>query len=438
VESGGSSLKVDTPPLDELGVLPLDRLKLRRLAIELSGEEFQISRLSDRKVLDVLLNSEFSTPFGDRDLVVLAMRVAARFGFTFSYERDVERVGSASFELRESFWRRVVSAQTRKPWVFICNYAENAASAVHGDIHGISYGFHEDVTTWRGLVASGEGAVVLFYNTSNAPTSARCYSGFARVQRIQQLPTIGSERRTWRAHLEGYHEIDPVHVDRVRIPGRNIQHGIQAITWTTFEEILNNSKFDLDSFPLSENEDAALQTALPSEIDVQQIAEKSPSLKWPREPLSALVLQSLTDYEPNDPYTDQQISNQKKQNRELDKETENRAIDIACAYMASQGWSLKKDCQRNGVGYDLEFGKDDETLCVEVKGIRGRDLAFNMTAKEWYKCTTLHNFLLVAVTHVLDPKNFKVHTLWPEEIVQMNRRVVQFRLVKSDSPVWEG
>ncbi len=109
------------------------------------------------------------------------------------------------------------------------------------------------------------------------------------------------------------------------------------------------------------------------------------------------------------------------------KRKESRAIEIATAYMQLQGWTLARDCQRDGVGFDLEFAKGDETLLVEVKGIGGPAIAFNMTAKEWHLCTTNSKFLLIAVTNVLDDDAFRVNPLWPVDICRLQRRATQYR-----------
>jgi len=125
---------------------------------------------------------------------------------------------------------------------------------------------------------------------------------------------------------------------------------------------------------------------------------------------------------------DRAISISRKSSRNLDKQTETRAVEITLAYLSKQGWELLHDNQLDGVGYDFEFTKDGETLLIEIKGIRGTNMEFNMTAREFYVCSTKHNFRLIAVTNALNEIDYRIHVLCPSDIFQMRRRITQYRL----------
>ena len=126
--------------------------------------------------------------------------------------------------------------------------------------------------------------------------------------------------------------------------------------------------------------------------------------------------------------SDRSASSSRKNTKKLDKQTETQAVEIALAYLNAQGWELLHDNQLDGVGYDFEFTKDGESLLIEIKGIRGSKLEFNMTAREFFVCSNKANFRLIAITNTLKEDDYKIHVLCPSDIFQMRRRVTQYRL----------
>ena len=68
-------------------------------------------------------------------------------------------------------------------------------------------------------------------------------------------------------------------------------------------------------------------------------------------------------------------------NAKKDRLADQRAIDLTVSPLEAGGWEMTADRQKNGVGYDLEFAKDSRRLNVEVKGIQGSKLVFNLTPK---------------------------------------------------------
>nr|WP_232530762.1 DUF3883 domain-containing protein [Microlunatus antarcticus] len=117
-----------------------------------------------------------------------------------------------------------------------------------------------------------------------------------------------------------------------------------------------------------------------------------------------------------------------KARQALDKYIERRAVHVAKVYLANQGWRLHRDCQKLGVGYDLEFRKGDSSLNVEVKGIQGSSLSFNMTALEWARVVNDPDFIVIAVTGVIQATTTQVHILTRDRLAAGERRVVQYRM----------
>lgn len=418
--------------LTGIRTLNLQKSDLRRLAKELIETDslagFAENRISDETVLKMIRAQNDELDERQLTLSRLVKDAANARGIHPDLEKDLQVDQNGREQVSEHFWRKIVSNLSGLPWAFICNYAENEASAIHNDVFGVSYGFHENVTTWRGLVAAGAGSYVVFYNTSNAPNSKMSYSSFARIEEIEESKDLDSNgRRNWKAKLSDFHVLRPVTRDLITIDGRNPQHGIQAITFSTFQQIIELG--DGSSYVAPAEKTARDQMYVdekrPSYEDVLShgpaLDEVKPNLQVvePRE-----LDQSMSEREFQ---VDRSVSNSRTSSRNLDKQTETRAVEIVLAYLTRQGWRVLHDNQRDGIGYDFEFGKGDESLLIEIKGIRGSRLEFNMTAREFFVCSTRENFRLIAVTHALKADDYRIHVLFPSDIFQMKRRVTQYR-----------
>ena len=116
----------------------------------------------------------------------------------------------------------------------------------------------------------------------------------------------------------------------------------------------------------------------------------------------------------------------RSQDRERNQMIEQAGINTTIAHLEAQGWTLSADRQRDGVGYDLEFTGPGGLKKVEVKGISGADVAFNLTAKEYEMSRTDGEWLLVAVTDALG--NPKVHEIAPAALHKMAIDATQYRV----------
>lgn len=415
--------------LDVIQAISFGRLELRRVAFEFGGSQTQQRSITDVAALKQNLENSHSRTSAQDDVPLLASLVARQHSLEFDPTTDVEASSAGGFRVSETYWRKLVASQRREPWVFICSYAMNRAASVHTDIHGVTYGFHENVTTWRGIVASGPGSIVVFYNTSNAPSNKRTYSSVARVRTIQELPRSSGSLRTWRAHLSDYRDIRPVAASRVEIPGRNPQHGIQAISWTAFKAILTDEPEVFEEHSTGfENINQIDRSQYEEEDLLRNVMTVGSDLVIPTDTTIALNVSPELEYMPDQRDTDDLMAQGRSARDQFrNKAAEIRGIEISTAYLQAQGWTLKRDCQKLGMGYDLQFTRGSDELHVEVKGIRGSRLAFNMTAKEWHTCRTDHQFLLIAVTEVLDNREFRINVLWPHQIVSLARRATQYR-----------
>ncbi len=76
----------------------------------------------------------------------------------------------------------------------------------------------------------------------------------------------------------------------------------------------------------------------------------------------------------------------------------------------------------------LEITNGTQTLHVEVKGVQGSRLAFNLTPKEYWRAETDPEWVVVAVTSVLSPTNYRLNLVTRDTIVTADRVITGFRL----------
>lgn len=114
--------------------------------------------------------------------------------------------------------------------------------------------------------------------------------------------------------------------------------------------------------------------------------------------------------------------------RSSSKLAEARAIQIAANALTDAGWILVRDRQADGAGYDLLFRLGRRELHVEVKGIMGSLLAFNLTPKETWRVESDADFVIVAVTSVLSPTSFQVHLITRDQLAGVPRIALGYRV----------
>lgn len=87
---------------------------------------------------------------------------------------------------------------------------------------------------------------------------------------------------------------------------------------------------------------------------------------------------------------------------ETNKEVEERAVNYSKKALEKEGWSVISVESSKNCGYDLECTKETEEINVEVKGVQGSNIAFNITDGEYRQAKSNSKFLLYVVTNALD------------------------------------
>lgn len=234
----------------------------------------------------------------------------------------------------------------------------------------------------------------------------------------------------------GYEVLEqPVLQWQVEIADWNVQHGIVEITYETFKAIVESGGRRVESPVSTSATDAATDLVVDSwhgrevdelpDLDLAGRADPLPALQPLEVQPSDEVVPSLDgdddrDLAPPPP--------RGRAQQRLDKLAEQRAIHLVRRYLAEQRWLETADMQKQGVGYDLKFERDGQELHVEVKGVQGSRLHFNLTAKEWQRVLHDENFVVLSVTNVLDDARLRVRVVTRQELASSARAPLGYRV----------
>lgn len=115
-------------------------------------------------------------------------------------------------------------------------------------------------------------------------------------------------------------------------------------------------------------------------------------------------------------------------NPEENKEVEKAAIAIVKKKYKFDGWTVKS-VERDKCGYDLECHKGETTENIEVKGVRGYEQSFFITAGEVQQAQTNPKFVLFSVTSALTSPVLSRYS-GPEFVRRFELKVVQYRAAR--------
>ena len=293
------------------------------------------------------------------------------------------------------------------------------------------------------LAEAGPGSRIVFSDTRNG-----AFTATATVRYVH-----GSARGApWRVDLYDYRPFDvPIDQDDIQITGWDIRGvAVAEIEWTTFNDILAEAfpeglppTVDADDAVEIANADDEVEETTPDpggRVTARRAREAfDPAQEHQALHLPTLPTGSLRGIPPRKAqYVDEddhlraargnRLPRRARRDPARDKDAEVIAVQTTIKAFEDGGWELSADRQADGVGYDLEFSKDDETLHVEVKGIIGPDLAFNLTAKENWRAENDPQWVLAAVTSVLTSGARTLHMLSRDRIVQAHRIITGYRV----------
>ncbi|WP_084124941.1 protein NO VEIN domain-containing protein [Demequina sp. NBRC 110054] len=331
---------------------------------------------------------------------------------------------------------RLLTAISGTPRCFILNVTDSERGAAWETDHESTYRFDDHVTGRVPLLSAGPGSRVIYYSTGRSRANKQQFIAAAHVHGIE-----GDWDGPWTARLNGYTEF-PVGVPwaDLDLPGANWQHAITEISFDTYSALMRAGGIVAGDVELGAIES---QSAVGDEDGSDFIARVRQALREDESDLDIEVPEHLTqgvllsgpakvisyrETETSADPEDKVLAPKRTQNRARDKEAELLAVDLVTRAFERQGWVMSADRQRDGIGYDLEFERGGRVLKVEVKGIQGSQLVFNLTPKELWRAETDPDWLLVAATGVLSARTRKLHVLGRERIVGAEKAVQSFRV----------
>jgi len=111
------------------------------------------------------------------------------------------------------------------------------------------------------------------------------------------------------------------------------------------------------------------------------------------------------------------------------REVEQAGVKAAIRYFFKLGLSMEEDCQLKGVGYDFVFANKEQRIHVEVKGISGSKIDFNLTPKELRCAKNDKKWRLLVVTSAISSP--KIQLITGKELISKAKAIeaTQYRVV---------
>lgn len=372
--------------------------------------------------------------------------VLSSLGLTYDPYWDTNEAteGHAGDSVTIRAYSRILARIKGQPRCFILNTTDAPAGTRWEDTadKGRLYRYDGTVTGRRPFNEAGPGSRVVYYSTSKSSNHPMHFVSCAEVAHILPgwtLPEDGS----WVATLVGYQDFPrPVPRDQVTISKHNNQHAISEISWDTYKRILFAGDVSSDELIATP---AGFESDPGADLVAQRIAQNH-YVTW--DSVTKIEIPAMVklahmsksnlitpNYTIGDDDSLVQIGTQvgpghtrrTASDRTRDRAAEVRAISIATLALSNNGWTLLRDQQTHGTGYDLLFGNGDQRLKLEVKGIIGSRLQFNLTPKELWIAENDPEFLLMAVTQVLSPV-FKIHTMRADRLLKARRSATGYRI----------
>lgn len=325
-------------------------------------------------------------------------------------------------------YSRIRSAITTIPRCFIVNVNDAEAGARWETDHEFRYAYDDTVSGRAHFNDAGPGSRIIYYATRKHRKNPMHFIAHAEVAYIGP-----GWAGPWEATIANYTEFKrPVPVTEFEMEGWNRQISITEITFDTYFALLRAG--DGSGAAISEDalRDPGGDVVAKRVLQELPLPDAAPELVIPHVlPLGDVALQPAREpiyieSEARQIVTTGDLPTLK--NAARNKLAETRAVDLVTRAFEAQDWTLVMDQQRFGVGYDLLFQKDSRRLHVEVKGIIGTTLAFNLTPKEAWRVEADDDFVVVAVTDVLSPSAYKLNFLTRQDLTAAERIITGYRL----------
>lgn len=325
-------------------------------------------------------------------------------------------------------YSRILAALNNTPRCFILNASDKGQGLTWETDHRDIYRFDSTVSGRKALWDAGPYSRVLFYSTSNSRINPMTFTGCAMVTEISGTHDSEEHELTFEDIVEFSR---PVPSDKVNIFGWNRQISITEIPFSLWSEICaaggytGFSDATTDSELVEERATAAASRGLPQPI-IPGGFKLLDQTHWAPQALGEPDKPDYSVDEDNRLRPKNSLLEGRLPNQETNRLVEQRAIEVVRRAMALDGWREVADRQRDGCGYDLEFERDARTAHVEVKGIKGPYLVFNVTPKERWRIESDPLFVLIAVTRAVSSEP-QLHQFHPHDFSSLRFRATGYR-----------
>lgn len=357
-----------------------------------------------------------------RDAYRKTERVLTALGLTYDIRWDTSEAASrGGSTVTSRAYSRILGQLTSTPRCFLVRWQDARERLFETPP---TFHYFLDTSGRRNLNTAGPGSRLMFFSRDESGDDE--VFAEAVVEDIAtgwsgpwEVTMSGLQPRTLRAGLR-----------RLGLPALR---GINEVSELDFLYLLGGSAVDSEIRPSRLEEDHGGALAVERSIAAIDDRDAHPELKLPirlpagsfppREPVVARYQEEVKGGRLVSSELVPQASD-----RSRAKAAEQRAINLVIRAMRRNGWSLDRDRQADGVGYDLEFSKEAGRVHVEVKGVMSSTLAFNLTPKESWRAETDPYFMVIAVTSVLSPAGYSLHAITRDRLATAKRAITGYRL----------
>lgn len=326
-------------------------------------------------------------------------------------------------------YSRILVALTGTPRCFILNVSDGDQGLTWETDHRVVYRFDSSVSGRHALLEAGPNSRVIFYSTGKSKHNQMTFSGCALVTHVSGH----RDSNQWELSFDEFVDFpQPLPSASVSIGGWNKQNSITEIPFDLWRQMCLAGGYDQLSDPdgAAEAVDKAVSASVANRLTPPS-APPGFSLrdhsKFEPRPLDRLTFPTYSEDSNRRLQPNNQLLEGRAADQVTNREIERRAVAVVRAAMDADGWHETADRQRDGCGYDLEFMRDARTVHVEVKGIKGPRLVFNITPKERWRIETDRDFVLLAVTNALSAHP-EVHQLGPKDLSSLEFQATGYRL----------
>lgn len=317
------------------------------------------------------------------------------------------------------------------------------------DAPQISAWSHQGTTEWpfdsktKGTLAfkdAGPGSLILFAHRSEATASSWLIQSSARVRYVSG----GYRRPPWVVTSDDAVLLEePAPIDQLQLPEFPSGPAILEITFDAYQRIAGAAverpapTSSNDSTPTkdrdAEVDDGADEVyrqlmdryATQIEVPAAFLPEHLPAGVLPppavTTPSYSVVGSGLQSNSPN-------LEFRAPRNSQKSKVIEKAAVLLTTRSLEAAGWTFHSDRQGDGVGYDLEFTRGGAQLHVEVKGVQGSNLTFNLSPKEMWAAQNDPAWVLIVVTSALSAKGKRLHAFTRQDVLAGAFMVTGYRV----------